>query len=311
MRAGVRVRAAGALAAVLTIAVGTAQATARPSDAALLARYEPLLVLHPLEQFQPSPVGPFVAGSDLLARAADGTWAPQRGPLPVSGSAGAYRLDVRGCSPAGAVDAVDCFAALGGRPTAYAAVHRRAGRTVLQYWFFYAYNIWSPLLPPSSRFWQAHEGDWEEASILLDGRLRPTVLAASRHCAGVRRDWSRVRRRGDRPLVYVALGSHANAFGTGTTRVDPRCWPKEGVAVYRAYGVAMVDHEAAGRTVDPSLVRVTAIAPAWMRFPGTWGEDQYAGFPNAVFRFGTSPVGPAFQDDWRDPLHGPLRWPRG
>jgi hypothetical protein len=129
--------------------------------------------------------------------------------------------------------------------------------------------------------------------------------------AGVRRDWSRVGRRGERPLVYVALGSHANAFRTGTTRVDPKCWPKEGVAVYRAYGVAMLDHEAAGRTVDPSLVRVTALAPAWLRFPGTWGEDQYAGFPNAVFKVGTGPVGPAFQDDWRDPFHGPLHWPRG
>jgi hypothetical protein len=111
--------------------------------------------------------------------------------------------------------------------------------------------------------------------------------------------------------VYVALGSHAHAFGAGTTRVDPSCWPKEGVAVYRAYGVAMLDHAAAGRIVDPSLVRVTAAAPTWMRFPGTWGEDQYAGFPRAVFRFGTGPAGPAFQDDWRDPLHGPFHWPRG
>jgi hypothetical protein len=310
MGRSVRASLAATSAVCLLVAAGVV-AAARPADGVLLARHAPLLVLQPQERFAPSPVDAFLAGSDVLARAADGTWVPQPGALPTSGAAGSYRLDVRGCSPADAVSAVDCYAALVGRPTAYAAVHRRAGRTVLQYWFFYPYNLWSPLVPPSAQFWQAHEGDWEEVSVLLDARLRPVSVAASRHCAGVRRDWSRVTRRGTRPVIYVSLGSHANGFRAGTTPVDPKCWPKEAVAVYRAYGIPMLDHAAAGRTVDPALVRVTAVAPAWMRFPGTWGEDQYAGFPNAVFRFGTGPAGPTFQDDWRNPLHGLLRWPRG
>jgi Vacuolar protein sorting-associated protein 62 len=310
MRVGVRASLAATLAVGLTIAAGVASAAAGPSEAALLARYAPLLLLHPQERFEPSPVAPFLAGSDLLARAPDGTWAPQQGPLPTGGAPGSFRLDVRGCSPAAVLDAVDCYAALAGPPTAYAAVHRRAGRTVLQYWFFYPYNLWSPIVPPSAQFWQSHEGDWEEVSVLLDPRFRPVTIAASRHCGGVRRDWSRVVRRGTRPLVYVSLGSHANGFRPGTATVDPKCWPKEGVAVYSAYGVAMLDHAAAGRTVDPRLVRVTALSPSWLRFPGTWGEDQYVGFPNVVLRFGAGPIGPAFQDDWRDPLRM-LTWPRG
>jgi hypothetical protein len=310
VRVGVRAPFAAALAAGLMIAAGVVHAAAGPSDAALLARYAPLLVLHPQERFAPSPVAPFLAGSDLLVRAPDGSWAPQPGPLPTSGTPGSFRLDVRGCSPAAALDAVECYAALAGRPTAYAAVHRRFGRTVLQYWFFYPYNLWSPIVPPSAQFWQAHEADWEEVSVLLDARLRPLAIAGSRHCEGVRRDWSRVTRRGTRPLVYVSLGSHANGFRAGTTPVDPKCWPKEGVAVYRAYGVAMLDHAGAGRMIDPKLVRVTSIAPSWMRFPGTWGEDQYIGFPDVVLRFGAGPIGPAFQDDWREPLKL-LTWPRG
>jgi hypothetical protein len=310
MGRSVRASLAATLAVSLTAAaVGVAGGP--PSDGVLLARHAPLLVLHPQERFAPSPVAPFLSGSDLLARAPDGTWTPQPGALPTSRAAGSFRLDVRGCSPADALEAVECYAPLGGRPTAYAAVHRRSGRIVLQYWFFYPYNLWSPVVPASAQFWQAHEGDWEEVSVLLDARLRPVAAAASRHCAGVRRDWSRVTRRGGRPLVYVSLGSHSNGFRAGTTAVDRTCWPAEGVAVYRAYGVPMLDHAAAGRTVDPVLVRVTAAVPPWMGYPGTWGEDQYAGFPNAVFRFGTGPSGPAFQDDWRDPLHGPLRWPRG
>jgi hypothetical protein len=307
MRAG----AAAVLVGCLFAGVGAAAAAQpAPADAVLLMRHRPLLVLHPLERFAPSPVEPFIAGSDLLERAADGTWGARSGPLPVTGAAGAFRLDVRGCFPQDAIAAVDCYAPLAGPPTTYGAVHRRGARIVVQYWLFYPYNHWSPVVPQSSEFWQVHEGDWEEISVLLDTRGRPLAAGVSRHCAGVRREWSKVPRRGSRPVVYVALGSHANGFSAGTSVLDPACWPKEAVAVYKAYGVRMLDHAAAGRTVSPAVVRVGAASPAWMRFPGTWGEDQYAGFPNAVFRFGTSPRGPIFQDDWRDPASGPLTWPR-
>ena len=295
----------------MAVAGAPAAGAPPPRDAVLLARHAPLLVLHPLERFPPSPVEPFLAGSDLLVRGPDGSWVAEPGPLPTAGPAGSHRLDVRGCSPRDVVAAVDCYAQLTGRPTAYAAVHRRAGMIVLQYWLFYPYNHWSPVVPQSQEFWQVHEGDWEEVSVLLDTRARPLGVGASRHCAGVRRAWAGVPKRGARPVVHVSLGSHANGFRSGTSLVDPKCWPKEGVAVYKAYGIPMLDHAGAGRMVSPALLRVTAITPGWMRFPGTWGEDQFAGFPNVVFRFGTGPAGPAFQAGWRNPLHGPLRWPQG
>src|SRR5262245_11081183 len=191
MRAGLAAVLVGCLAAGVAAA-----AQPLPTDAVLLTRHRPLLVLHPLERFTPSPVEPFIAGSDLLQRAADGTWVAYAGALPVAGSPGSYRLDVRGCSPRDGIAAVDCYAPLAGPPTAYGAVHRRAGRIVLQYWLFYPYNHWSPVVPQSAQFWQVHEGDWEEISVLLDGRARPLAVGLSRHCAGVRREWAKVPRRG-------------------------------------------------------------------------------------------------------------------
>jgi hypothetical protein len=45
-------------------------------------------------------------------------------------------------------------------------------------------------------------------------------------------------------------------------------------------------------------------SPRWLRFPGTWGEVQYvhAPAPLGTVPFGTSPVGPAFQSKWDDPV---------
>jgi hypothetical protein len=286
------------MAAIAVVVASTALAST--PTATLLQRHAPVLVLHPQERFAPSPVEPFLAGSDLLRREG-AAWLPHAGGLSTA-VGGGFRLDVRACTAAQGLSAVDCYAALNGGATTYAAAHRLSGRTVLQYWLFYPYNLWSPALPQSPDFWQAHEGDWELVSIVLDERERPLAAAASRHCGGIRRAWATVPKRGGRPVVYVSLGSHANGFRPGTPVVDPRCWPREGVAVFQAYGVAMLDHAASGRLVSPRVVPITALRPAWMRFAGTWGEDQYAHFPTATFRFGAGPTGPTQKAAWREPL---------
>jgi hypothetical protein len=63
--------------------------------------------------------------------------------------------------------------------------------------------------------------------------------------------------------------------------------------------------------VRPRVVTVTAMSPAWMRFPGTWGEDQIIRFPQVDFTYGAGPTGPAFQKPWKDPVAVPLGWPKG
>jgi VPS62-like protein len=276
-------------------------------------RYAPVLVLHPAERFAPVPVDGFITDSDFLVRDGTGAWVPAT--VPLEQAPQASRLDQRSCRAIDGPAAIDCYGAAedayAAPPTVYGAVVRTPSRIALQYWLFYPANVYSPTVPAGA-FWQAHEGDWEAVTVLLDSRQQPVLLGASRHCAGVRREWSRVPRRGTNPVVYVAIGSHAHYLSAGRKLQLRRCWPKEALAIYSAYRVPIVDHAAAGRAVRPRIVRITATTPTWMQFRGAWGEDQYVGFPNvAPFRFGTGPAGPAFHTLWRRPVATPLQWNPG
>jgi hypothetical protein len=84
--------------------------------------------------------------------------------------------------------------------------------TVLQYHFFYAFNDWRL----AANGMNHHEGDWEMASVYLKNE-KPYGMLFSQHRAGYMERWEKVRKAVDRhgnqsnhPLVYVALGSHAN-----------------------------------------------------------------------------------------------------
>jgi hypothetical protein len=292
--------AAGTAAAALVVAVAAvATPTARTPDAKLLARHRPVVVLHPDEQLSPVAVDGFLADSDLTVQAADGAWEPTATALPQ-----APKSDATACYAA-------AQAAHGTVPTVYGAVFRFRTRIALQYWLFYPFNPYEQVAA-QGRFWQAHEGDWELVSVVLDARERPVLAGLSRHCSGVRRAWSRVPRRGSRPVVYVALGSHANYFGPATRPLDRACWPTEALAVFDAYEMKPVDRAARGRTVAPRVVPVRAASPGWMRYRGAWGEAQYVGFPNIdPIAFGSGPQGPAFHDAWRTPIRTLLAWPVG
>jgi hypothetical protein len=182
---------------------------------------------------------------------------------------------------------------------------------VLQYWLFYAYDAYSPTVP-AGELWQVHEGDWEAISVLLDLRGRPLLAGYSEHGAGVRREWRKVPKRRTHPLVYVALGSHANYFRAGVQRFDPRVVDPLFISIIEQNGLQAGDHTGNGAVLRPSLVRVSAVAPIWMAFAGLWGEGQYLRAPgNAPVAVGTSPRGPAFHAQWRLPVTDVLTWPRG
>lgn len=262
-----------------------------PSDAALLARHAPVVVLHPAERSAPTNVEGFLADAELAGG----------------------RYDVRACSARDGLAALQCYddADEPAPPVVYGAAFRSGGRIALQYWLFHAFDLWSPFVPQSADFWKAHEGDWEAVTVLLDAAGRPVEAGTSRHCGGARRAWAKVERRGARPVVYSALGSHALYFRPGRYAQARRCWPKEALAVFEAYGVAVVDHAARGRALAPRVVPVTRTSPAWMRFTGSFGESQYLHFPQATFAYGAGPRGPAFHDLWRRPFAAPRGWPAG
>lgn len=84
--------------------------------------------------------------------------------------------------------------------------------TILQYHFFYAFNDWRLAVNGINH----HEGDWEMVAVYLKNDLPYSVLF-SQHGAGSIEKWQTVIKAVNKqgiltlhPVVYVALGSHAN-----------------------------------------------------------------------------------------------------
>jgi hypothetical protein len=314
------------ISAVVVLAVaalaGTAAAQAAAPDPRLLATYEPVMQFDPLERFMPAKIESFLtdAGLEQPSGVVQQNAAP--GDLPVNGG---WRLDQNGCTPAAPLGGLDCYAAAGdqggGGPTIYGRVAHENGETILQYWFFYYDDVYSYAYPPSDFIWQAHEGDWEDVSVVLGSDGQPLVVGYSQHCLGQRRDWVDTPRVDDtHPLVHVAIGSHANYFSAGTHPIAVACIPTSALAILSGLKLPLpVDYAFAGPTAGPpgsggSVLPVEPIAdggPSWLQFPGSWGELQYfhAPAPIGTVAFGTSPVGPAFHAEWIDPLGTLATWP--
>ena len=80
-----------------------------------------------------------------------------------------------------------------------------------QYWLWYLYNPWQILGVGQ------HEGDWEFVQIACvdESGDHPVLMTASQHRTGEKREFWRCELDAGRPVVYVALGSHANFFTPG------------------------------------------------------------------------------------------------
>ena len=301
------------LAWLLTIPAASAGAHAAPSPATMLARYSPVLVLHPAEQLRPSPVDGFLADSDLQWRTATG-WETIPGPLPAGGAD--LRLDQRACRASDGVAATPCYAsteaAHGATPVVYGAALRSGRRIALQYWIWYPCNPYSPTVPPGD-LWQVHEGDWESVSVVVDLSGKPLFAAYSQHSKGRRRAWARVPKQGLHPVSYVALGSHSNYFTAGVQRLDPRVVTPILIAAIEQNGGQAVDYTGKGPVIRPRVVRITATSPSWMTFAGRFGESEYLHVPGGApaDSGGGGPRGPAFHRQWQAPVAEVLSWPAG
>jgi hypothetical protein len=165
----------------------------------------------------------------------------------------------------------------------HAAVDR-GGVQWLQYWFFFFYNDYNLI----GHFVGAglHEGDWEMVQIRLrDGA--PDLAVYAQHDGAQSRDWRQVDVAAgtQRPIVYVARGSHASYFEPGTH------WTGR-----------WFDH-ADGKRRSPELTLEIVVDGDprwnWVYWPGLWGDTRKSG--NLLDS--DSPVGPGAHPQWSDPLH--------
>jgi hypothetical protein len=152
------------------------------------------------------------------------------------------------------------------------------GRVWLQYWFWYFYNDYSLALGAGR-----HEGDWEMVQVRLHER-RPDLAVYAQHTYAERRPWTDVERAPDRPdspVVYVARGSHASYFERGFHETE--AW----------YDLA----DGKRRTPWLHLVIVEDDEPAWVRWPGRWGDTR----PSLGAVHQSSPMGPGRKPQWLRP----------
>jgi len=155
------------------------------------------------------------------------------------------------------------------------------GRLWLQYWFFYFYNDYN-----LAGGIGLHEGDWETAQLRIgpDGE-HPDLAVYAQHIHAEQAPWEHVEKSPastDRPLVYVARGSHASYFEAGYHETE--AW----------YDIA----DGKGPAAKIELEIIGDDPPGWVLWPGRWGATR-ARIPGIDQ---PSPRGPVGHPQWGDPL---------
>jgi hypothetical protein len=157
------------------------------------------------------------------------------------------------------------------------------GRLWLQYWFFYFYNDFNLI---GSLFGAGrHEGDWEMIQLRLKEDGSPDYAAYAQHKHAEVRHWDQVDLAPgtERPIVYVARGSHASYFEPGLHSTGDWLEWADGKRRSPRLELEVVDD-------DPKW--------QWLRWPGRWGDTQ----PGILPFDADSPVGPGLHGQWEDPL---------
>jgi hypothetical protein len=150
----------------------------------------------------------------------------------------------------------------------------------LQYWLWYFYNDYQLALGLGT-----HEGDWEMVQLRIrDGA--PDVAVYAQHSSSQKRAWTDVEKLAsdpDRPVVYVARGSHGAYFQPGFH--PTAAW----------YDIAD------GKRPAPEIALeiVEDATHAWLRWPGFWGDTKPRDRGAILDTF--SPTGPGTRKVWREP----------
>ena len=207
-------------------------------EAALAARFAPIVILDPRDQNRPASI----------------PWLLSHFGGPQDGQDG-FPAAIR----PGSADPRDWVT--------YVHVYPRTdGDINIQYWFFYTYN--------DGPWFFDHDADWEHVTVHVDpaGVPRGAVFAQHRNSApGVFRAWGAVRKAGDHPIVLSARGTHASyadQASLGWLEHVSDCVGIEGCAdpIWRTWEAGgLFNLGERGSLLGPTSVR------AAFAFAGRWG----------------------------------------
>jgi hypothetical protein len=138
------------------------------------------------------------------------------------------------------------------KPVVYHRVISGGGLAWHQYWLWYLYNPWG--VGGVGK----HEGDWEmvQIGVTPERRSAPILMTCSQHHNGGKREYWSVEIDEEDPVVYVALGSHANYFAPGRQG--------GGIDLCDGRGMELTDYEL--RDFGD-----------WAEWPGRWGNSMGEG----------------------------------
>ena len=206
-------------------------------------------------------------------------------------------LDIRGVEPdppkatQRAYDAIENqLLRSGERPTVYVNATRYddTGEYAIQYWFLYLFNF---------RL-NEHESDWEQVTVRLDSDKEPTGVFYSAHEGGGAGGWGAIEKEGEHPIVYVALGAHANYFRPGSHRVPVGCKRVIGsiTRCLRGRRVLVDVADGLGRTLGPGDYELAELTGP--PFVGSYGTGNYV----VLTRRPDVLSDPRTRGAWKDPL---------
>jgi hypothetical protein len=295
---------AGLAAAGLVSAAAFSPAAAADPAVELADKYSPVVRLveqtEPCdhgEPYQPTDVNDVLGNPEVALRGPwDATNVVKVAPTARDLSAGlfGYHLDFPGdaLDPGCSYDEWSHRLTASSSPTVYARVVSEPSspsRTALQYWFFYVFNDFN----------DKHEGDWEMIQLDFTARTveealetTPSEIGYSQHEGAERAAWGDDKLElvgGTHPVVYPALGSHANYYS-----------PNLYLGRSAAQGVGCDDTVGPSRELRPAVSLVPTDSAAylqgfpWLGYLGRWGE-RHRGFYDG-------PTGPSTKSQWTAPI---------
>lgn len=305
---------------------GETPETVKGSLAAQLARrFAPVLRLAARESFVPLDRSRYLSVADLVEASSSGSKTiatPPVAALPVRNACEAscrIFLDLEESRKPGGHHQLGRYKRLeakalpaGSRPSVYYHVTRYtpSGDYTVQYWFLYLFNHFS---------FDDHESDWEESIVRIDEDRHPQEVFFSTHSRGVTRAWDDVMHFGDHPVLYVALGSHANyprPGRHGTQRVLLACKAVlRKVACFHTSGVLVKDRtNGCHHAVAPPDVTQAPRSPKEVRLcrTVTGGAGSSSVVHYSLLRLGwpafVGNYGPYTRKFFRDPQRRRLEW---
>ena len=186
-------------------------------------------------------------------------------------------------------------------PAVLVTVNKGHGIVDAFWFYFYSYNLGNKVL--NIRFGN-HIGDWEHSLIRFQ-HGKPKIVFYSEHFFGEAYTYDAVEKIGSRPVVYSAVGTHANYATAG---LHPYILPlgllhdetDKGPLWDPAMNCLKYTYVVGNHTLTPD-VRTPSAPTEWFFFNGHWGDKLYPLNDPRQYEFAgqyhyvTGPLGPRFK----------------